>query len=808
MTKRPGDDLINPSNKIRKDIVSLYSQQLSDYSPEEKIFFQKFYEFYSTFWPMPNFPQRDYLESEENFRISSQSFSKDYEDWIFNNFRGLIKKDGTNYNLPYFTNISPPNYPPWRMRASFQIPLHSSFAPPSWPEGTNIIIKELFIGFGSQNSGTSWKQWLATVYSNIPALTASMNNLIQQYTTYINPIPKNQYYDNVYPVGPWGSNGSLKFSVPHEWGDRKLFLFKTKFEPDAYQYPGFPDFRGLWDGEVKYLKAFPRPDQMAYPPLKIKQTMQEYDKVDIITRQILGSRLIGEVDLINSENFKIKNVLNNAFRFIKEIRKELVQYFKENAEDVLLFYGIHPDYQTIENNFYFDLNHIIVFDLFYKYFKNTEPFTVWKSFPPIQGEPIELFNLPPSLDLINSPDLKRIFNIDLWKTETDRKEPVNRKLIATVIKNVNFWNILTQCSNSINIFSYDWTTNNNYIIGKYYRSTLTKFNEGRTFIQLPNVDAIYKSSGITVWTNLNSQLYFLKIMADQLVKQMEQKNAEDNYNYPGLIQEFYTGTHFSEFAISQFKDIIDVFPQSKRHYSDEMWKLRRSWKNDYEGIIDLDIFRSIWTEKIPIIKVPSDYDRTKHPPAEWPIEVFEDAVYDFMRRYPVMRPVREGLIEQIKQFFFNPEDAFQIGLDVQWQVYLVWVETNVETLEVHPVGEDIIDPNTKTPVLDKKGHAITNTYADIGFLKTEEKTVGFWKLIFPVVGFVLFGSSWKAIILGTISLLFKAVLEALRVIYNAIAPALPYLLGIGAVVVAGLLGYNYVRTRVEESAKNSPESRV
>lgn len=807
MTKRPGDDLLNPSNKIRKDIVSLYAAQLTDYKDEEKTLFQKFYEFYSTFWPMPNFPQRDYLESEESFRIDAQSFAKEYEDWIFDNFSGLIKKNGNNYNLPYFTNISPINYPPWRMRASFQAPLHSSFAPPSWPDGTNILIKELIIGFGAQNSGTSWKQWLASADNNKSGLISSMNNLIQQYTTYINPIPKNQYYDNVYPVGPWGANGSLKYAIPHEWKDRKLFLFKTKFEPDAYQYPGFPDFRNLWLGEISYLKAFPRPDQMAYPPLKIKQSMQEYDKVDIITRQVLGSRLIGEVDLINSENIKIKNVLNNAYRFIKEIRKELVQYLKENAEDVLLFYGIHPDYQTIENNFYFDLNHIIVFDLLYKYFKNTEPFTVWKSYPPIQGEPIELFNLPPSLDLINSPDLKRIFNIDLWKTETDRKEAVDRKLIATVIKNVNFWSLLTQCSNSINIFSYDWTTNNNFIIGKYYHSTLTKFNEGKTWIQLPNIDAIYKSSAITVWTNLNSQFYFLKIMASKLVEQMEAKNAEDKYNYPGLLQEFYTGTHFSEFAISQFKDVIDAFPQSKRHYSDEMWELRKSWKNDYEGIIDLDIFRSIWTEKIPKIKTPPDYDRTKHPPSEWPIEVFEDAVYDFMRRYPVMRPVREGLIEKIKQFFFNPEDAFQIGLDVQWQVYLVWVETNIETLEVHPVGEDIIDPNTKSPVLDKKGHAITNTYADIGFLKTEEKTVGFWKLIFPGIGFVLFGSSWKALILGTISLLFKAVLEALRVIYNAIAPALPYLLGIGAVVVGGLLGYRYISTRIEESAK-TPESRV
>lgn len=805
MSKRPGDDLPNPSNKVRKNIVALYSNQLQDYSPEQRNFFQKFYEFYSTFWPMPNFPQRDYLETTEEFRLASQTFAKEYEDWIFDNFRGLIKKDGSNYNLPYFKDILNPNFPPWRMRASFQRP-KSDMAPPLYPQGTYIIIQELIIGFGGMNFGEAWKQWLSSAHTYLAGLDSSMETLMQKYMKDINPIPKNKYYDNVFPVGPWGSNGTLRYAVPHEWQDRNLILFKSTDEFDYYSYLGFPDFRGVWTGNSKYLKALPRPELMQYPTQKLKSVLKTYFPFADQTQKILSSRAIGKSELIESDNPRVKSILENVFPMVKGIRNELVTYMKENAEDVLLFYGIHPDYQVIEDNIYFDTNHIIVFDLLFQYFINTPPYSVWNSYPPMQGEPIELFGLPPSLDLINSDEVKRIFQIDLWKniiTIYGKSNSLNPKDAADIYKKINFWPLLVQSSSSMDIFSYDWLQHNNYMIGKFYQSTLTKIEGENTTLSFPNIELVYTQANITVWTNLESQFYFLKLMASKLVEQMGRKDSQGKYIYPGLLSEFYTGTHLSEFAEEQFKDIIAAFPQSKRHYSDAMWDLRKSWKNDYEGIIDLDIFRNIWTEKIPRIKVPEDYDRTKHPPSEWPIEVFEDAVYNFMARYPILRPVREGLIEQIKQFFFNPEDAFKIGLDVQWQVYLVWVETNIETKEIHPVGEPILDPVTKVASLDKQGHPIENTYADLGFLKTDERTVGFWKLIFPIAGFVLFGSSWKAYLLGTISLLFKAVLEALKTIYNAVAPALPYLLGIGAVLLVGFLGYDFLRTKVEESAKNN-----
>lgn len=148
---------------------------------------------------------------------------------------------------------------------------------------------------------------------------------------------------------------------------------------------------------------------------------------------------------------------------------------------------------------------------------------------------------------------------------------------------------------------------------------------------------------------------------------------------------------------------------------------------------------------------------------------------------------------------------------MQYQYYLLWVEANVkvqhDTNWPQP-GNGMKDPTTGELIRDSRGDVVINSYPDLGIMDENDQSGVLYntlKYTIPFIhGILTFfeGSDITSFFTDIAKEIWNIVLKVLKELLNIVKPALPSLALIGAVVVGGLLAYDFVSTKVEKLASS------
>ncbi len=796
--------------------------------------YQSFEKMWLTFWPVPD-PVAPTIVNPEGTLSNQKDQERRFNLWIKSNFNDLVFGNGptgvlSKIDLPYSLisgiEVNAPDkdirnkgyegtYQPEGTVIAMQYitavinAIVDSKAKPS-ADDISRVFTELF-RIGTLENTIGFFQWITAMQigPNATGQQASRENANDHSIVSI------YEYINIHKVRVQIEIGR-NFPFPQDWSyyikNRKIEVEDTNWSGQCYPdlLPEFRSFkqRGVWP---------------VYNELNVLSSTLKTAIISQSTKSILPD-LGTSIDVRKMSKTGLQTIMQDFL----SVKREFLIYLEMCAPSVLWFYGIHPlsDYGSfIKSAEYFESTQFLLWLSFGYYIMKAPIFTIYKNtaIVPRVDAPVTIHGWTIPYDFPTSLLGERLTTYFKDTNTTspfiavpgfDNMSPDRKAQVTESLKDVTLlWReqLLVDDDFTKMMITYDQVGHLHEFTIPFLYNWFGNLASNRLFvpwdktwdpfmIQISLFSNLLQS-GLDFSSNESSKLAFLYFVILQFRNMIENTSAT-NRDITRLEHEGYSPESSGSWLYSIEKKKADDqknkdpsywvnVPGSEVLYEKRiMDKIFGTWNQSYDSL--LPGYSTVTMDQvIPDTPQPT-IDASKMTPKE-----FENAVYNFMKRYPLIPPVEPGIITRIN-FAKGAKagDYFNLA-EKQWGVYVLWVEANVRAYNnafyVLP-GEALLDKDGKEVfVRDKNGQHIPllNIPTNIGILADPEHRTKWWAKLF-IFPYVIFGNQWQTMLNGFIKDVIEttlAVLQSLwevtKAILDTILPALPIILLTLAAITGG-----------------------